>query len=688
MKSKKSVRRSSFDILESESDIEKTEINNLNNSSKINPCYIKIILINTSIFLFLIFLIIFLKTPQENNNTDKRNYKDYNITLENNETKDYIHIDKDYKRIIPNDEEYTYIPIVTTNDIHGNFFPQEEEFIYNNKKIKYNIGGLEYISKYISILKEEFGNDGILYLDSGDFFFPAYSPKYFDGNLIIDFFNLVGLNASTLGNHEFLWKRKYIEEKMKLFNFPILINNIIDKQGKNSEIFGKNHKNSEIFEVKLKNGEKIKIGVIGLVLNLNVDKKFYDIGMKHSWNNISFKDYDYNLEKESNNLRKKGASAIIILSHVGINCSNIEETLKLKMYNKTMTQTKCEINSPIIKLINSTNAKKNIFDVVIAGDMHNNAHIWINNIPIVSTKGKGKSLNIIYLPFRKIENKYHLINEEIKIEGPLPSCEKIFLKKLNCEQIKDEEDFIESGKLVNYFWHGKKIERDNLIFPLYEKYFSQYENLKKNFSFYFTGFNDTIHVNKLNEDNSLIEKLFLDAIKNITNADFSIVHKLMFHQKVSPGGITYDNFIKIIPYSGSLCTVNVTGNEILNIIQRVQIGKNSYHPTSGLKQYIKIKSEEKKEVINVEIYDKENKVNKIDKNRIYKMATNDIILSEDSFDDFSQKDILNIIRYKLNNNMVDCSNEDLNQILYEYFKEKKIINLNEIDKKERIVFLK
>ena len=70
------------------------------------------------------------------------------------------------------------------------------------------------------------------------------------------------------------------------------------------------------------------------------------------------------------------------------------------------------------------------------------------------------------------------------------------------------------------------------------------------------------------------------------------------------------------------------------------------------------------------------------------MATNDIILSEDSFDDFRQKDILNIIRYKLNNNMVDCSNEDLNQILYEYFKEKKIINLNEIDKKERIVFLK
>ena len=685
MISKKSVRRSSFDILESESDVEKIEINNINNSTKTNPCYIKIILINTTIFLFLIFLIIFLKIPQDNYNNNKR---DFNINSENNDTIDYIHIDKNYKRITPDDKEYTYIPIVTTNDIHGNFFPQEEEFIYNNKKIKYNIGGLEYISKYISILKEEFGKDGILYLDSGDFFFPPYSPKYFDGNLIIDFFNLIGLNATTLGNHEFLWKRNWIEEKMKLFNFSILINNIIDKKGKNNQIFGKNHKSSEIFEVKLKNGDIIKIGVIGMVLNLDVDKKFYDVGMKHSWNNISFKDYDYNLEKESDNLRKKGASAIIVLSHVGINCSNIEETLKLKMYNKSTTQTKCEIDSPIIKLINSTNTKKNIFDIIIAGDMHNNAHIWINNIPIVSTKGKGKSLNIIYLPFRKKENKYYLVNEEIKIEGPLPSCEKIFLNKLNCEKIKDEEDFIESGKLVDYFWHGKKIERDNLISPLYEKYYTLYENMKKNFSFYFTGFNNTIQVNKLNEDNSLIEKLFLDVIKNLTNADFSIVHKLMFHQSVSPGGITYDNFIKIIPYSGSLCTVNVTGNEIIKIIKIVQIGENSYHPTSGLKQYIKIDNEGNKEVINVEIYDKENKLNKIDKNRIYKMATNDIVLSEDSFDDFSQKDILDIVRYKLNNNLVECRNKDLNQILYEYFKEKNIINLNEVDKKERIVILK
>ena len=231
---------------------------------------------------------------------------------------------------------------------------------------------------------------------------------------------------------------------------------------------------------------------------------------------------------------------------------------------------------------------------------------------------------------------------------------------------------------------------DILMDNLYKKYFHKFEYLNKNESFKFVGFDNVIKVNEINKDNSLIEKLFLDAIKNITKADFSIVHKSMFQKAVSPGGITYDNFIKIIPYSGLLCTVNITGEELINIIKTVQIGKNSYHPTSGLKQYIKINKEGKKEIIKVEIYDKNNKINKIDKNKTYIMASNDIVLSEESFDDFSQKDILNIIKAKIKKNRVKCTEKETNIILYKYFKEKKIIDLKNIEKytKERIVFIK
>ena len=683
----RSNRRSSFDTLDLEPPTQEMEIKGISHSNNINSCYIRIILINVIIFMSLIFLIVFLKIKIPKQENEDNN--DLKILTEESVLNE-IHIDENYTRITPQDKEYTYIPIVTTNDIHGFFFPKEEEFIYQNKKVKYKIGGLEYISKYISILKEEFGKEGILYLDSGDYFFAPYSPKYFDGDLIIDFFNLIGLNATTLGNHEFLMKRKWIEKKINLLKSPILINNIVDKNGKNSGVFGKNHKNAEIFNIKLKNGDIIKIGVIGLVLNLGVDKKFYDVGMKLTWNNISFQNYSYNLEKEALNLRKKGANAIILLSHIGINCTKNEETLRLNLYNQSIIQEKCEGDSPIMKLMNSPEARKGIFDAVITGDIHNQAHIWINGIPISSTNGHSRNLQILYLPFKKKENKYLLINNEIKIEGPLPSCEKIFSNKLNCEKIKDENDFINSGKLVNYFWRGKKMVSDNLMDNLYKKYFHKFEYLNKNESFKFVGFDNVIKVNEINKDNSLIEKLFLDVIKNITKADFSIVHKSMFQKAVSPGGITYDNFVKIIPYSGLLCTVNITGEELINIIKTVQIGKNSYHPTSGLKQYIKINKEGKKEIIKVEIYDKNNKINKIDKNKTYIMVSNDIVLSEESFDDFSQKDILNIIKAKIKQNWVKCTEKETNIILYKYFKEKKIIDLKNIEKytKERIVFIK
>ena len=296
----------------------------------------------------------------------------------------------------------------------------------------------------------------------------------------------------------------------------------------------------------------------------------------------------------------------------------------------------------------------------------------------------------MYLPFKKNkDNQYILINKKIKIEGPLPACEKIFSKKLNCEKIKYNYNINDEGNLINFFWRGKKIEKDNLISPLYEKYYNEYLNLTKNFSFFFTGFNRTIKVNKLNEDNSIIEKLFLDLIKNITNSDLSILHKTMFIKSVTPGGITYENFMKIIPYSGLLCTINITGEEIIKIIKNVQIGENAFHPTSGLKQYIKINNEGKKEILNVEIYDKNNKANKIDKNKNYILSSTDNIFNEDSFDDFQQKEILDIINDKLTKNLVKCSDKYLNQILYEYF-QKKIIDLSHIehDKNERIIFVK
>ena len=115
-----------------------------------------------------------------------------------------------------------------------------------------------------------------------------------------DFFNIIGLNASTIGNHEFDYAR--------------------DKRG----ALGKNHERSHIYTIKLDNSDEIKIGIIGLTFNMKNDKKMPNTwGNRATWDNIQFFSYITELEQESQRLRKLGASAVIALTHFGLVCNQI-----------------------------------------------------------------------------------------------------------------------------------------------------------------------------------------------------------------------------------------------------------------------------------------------------------------------------------------------------------------------------
>ena len=96
------------------------------------------------------------------------------------------------------DENYFYIPIIHTNDIHGSFYPKK---ILLPSGKSYSIGGLEYLGKYISIMKKEW-KDRFLYFDSGDQFQGGIEGSISKGKVIMDFFNKMGIKYATIGNHE------------------------------------------------------------------------------------------------------------------------------------------------------------------------------------------------------------------------------------------------------------------------------------------------------------------------------------------------------------------------------------------------------------------------------------------------------------------------------------------------------
>ena len=490
--------------------------------------------------------------------------------------------------------------------------------------------------------------------------------------------NTIGLNGTVLGNHEFIYRRDWLENKIKKAKYPYIINNIKDKlTNRKKGILGKNQETSHLYEIKLDNGDIIKIGVIGITLNNRVDKELYTVGNRHTWDNIIFQPYETDLEKESNYLKEKGANAIILLAHIGIICNNISETSKINMYNKKTIQSNCEKGKESILYNFLNNLKPGIIDAVIGGDTHNNVHHWINNIPVMISKGKSNYLNIMYLPFKKESNKYLLINDEIKIEGPLPSCEKIFSNLNHCKKLSSEE-YLNSGELVNFYWHDIKIEKDISTKALFDKYYSLYNISKENEIVKLIGFNGNIQIN-LSGD-SLLGNLMMDAIRNITQTDISIVNFWMFQNQISPGWLNILDFIKLMPHENYLCTTELNGLEIIKMIKTVQSSERGLQPTSGLKQFIRIKKNGKREVIKVQIYDNNGIAVDIDKNKIYKLSSNNLILSEESEDEFKLKDSLDIIKDKFRNNKIKCSKTLVYIEIMKYFRNKVVVDLQkEID---------
>ena len=599
-----------------------------------------------------------------------------------------IGLNPNYTQIDPNDKKYTYVPIVGIDDVHGLFFPKINKIKIGKKTLEYKTGGLEYVTKYLNILREDFGPERVLYFDAGDFYQGGIDSVLFNGEIMVDFYNLIGVNGTTIGNHEFDYSRKWIERKIRRGNYNWLINNIKDNATNRFKgALGRKHHRSRLYEVKLENGDVIKIGVIGLSFNMKNDKTMPNTwGNRNSWDNISFYPYIEKLERQSRLLRRRGAVAVLALAHFGLVC-NQTSAMKLDMYDSTSVQGKClreDDDSVMYKLTDKL--KPGIIDGIIGGDTHMEMHHWENGIPLMSTPTHARYINIMYLPFIKDkEGNYSLVNKEIKIEGPLPACEKIFENYQNCELIAASE-YKQAGKLINFTWRGEQIQTDESVQPIYDKYYKRYKNYAEQDIVTFEGF-DKIKVDKSGD--CTLCNTYLDAIADIKNADFAIINRGIFPEELVPGTLTRAEFYNQMPYLDKICTVFVTGKELKDIVETVQSVGKGFYPSSNLKQTIKIDEDGNKTVTKVELY-VNGTLTQINDTQLYKMASSLFVLSETSGEDFAKGKSFKIIHDKAVKKQVFCSKKTIDEEMSLYFKGKGVVDLSTKydEKKPRIVIEK
>ena len=212
-----------------------------------------------------------------------------------------------------------------------------------------------------------------------------------------------------------------------------------------------------------------------------------------------------------------------------------------------------------------------------------------------------------------------------------------------------------------------------MVQPIYDKYYERYKEYAEKKIVTFQGF-DKIKVDKSGD--CILCNTYLDAIKEIKDADFAIINRGIFPEELVPCTLTREDFYNQMPYLDKICTVNVTGEELKKIVGTVQAVGKSFYPSSNLKQTIKIDSQGNKEVTNIELYVNDEPT-PIDDTKIYKMASSMYVLSETSGEDFAKGESFKIIHEKAVNKEVECSTRTIDDEVAEFFRGRGTIDLSE-----------
>lgn len=525
---------------------------------------------------------------------------------------DIIDISSHYSPPKPNNNTYFFIPIIGTNDLHGKIFPVrfkkpekvDEELDY------YLHGGAEFIYAYSQILREEWGEDRVLWLDAGDQFQGGKEFVDTNGTIMSTFYNHSKIDAMALGNHEFDFGIDYLKSFIKNSNYPYLVANVYNTTSK-KYIYEEweNVRKSMVKTIKVEDDKEIKIGIIGLA---TVNTPTTTNG---SPKEFEYQSYKKIIEEEAKILREnEGVNAVLLLSHLGPVCKGESEQYDkfyINLRNSQSEDTKCDETQEINVLLKSL--EKDTIDAIIAGHTHDLVHHWINNVPVIQSTGNQYS-NILYLPFIKENDKYKLDKKEIVIEGPLPSCEKVFNNSLRCDYVQKGD--LSKGNLTEYSFHNKLIKMDESLKQLFDEERKKIEKeLDK------TIVESEIFLETIGDKETSLANMVVDIGRRISGADFAFYNLGGYRTSWYPGSINSIDLFLMFPFDNYYVSFDMSGQEVLRMLK--SINRYNIYPSSGLMQVFK-KSGKQNILVDAKIYDGLYETN-IEPYKTYRVCVNDFL---------------------------------------------------------------
>jgi 5'-nucleotidase len=191
---------------------------------------------------------------------------------------------------VPSLAQTTRVTVLHANDIYQ-FTPVE-----GGKR-----GGLARLMTLRKRAVEE--NPNVIFTLGGDTLSPSVETRTYRGAQMIDAWNMVGLDYSVLGNHEFDIRTEELLQRMKESKFTWLGANVIDS--KTGKLFG----DTPLYVIR--EFGKAKVGIVGFLLPETKETSAMD-------DSIEVTDFCETAKRVVPEMRAKGATAIIGLTHLSM----------------------------------------------------------------------------------------------------------------------------------------------------------------------------------------------------------------------------------------------------------------------------------------------------------------------------------------------------------------------------------
>lgn len=114
------------------------------------------------------------------------------------------------------------IVIVYQNDFHGKLHPSKGD---GEER-----GGLARLAGLVDRWRADYPGS-VLWLDGGDTWHGTNLANFFEGQAVVEAFNLAGLDAMVLGNHDFNYGLDGLAERVEQAAFPVISANIVPEDG-------------------------------------------------------------------------------------------------------------------------------------------------------------------------------------------------------------------------------------------------------------------------------------------------------------------------------------------------------------------------------------------------------------------------------------------------------------------------